>query len=99
MAPREAWVTEIPFPGHGSIIVIRVNKGQAASEPVAHRLIAALLGSISLERLACHLAIIDGEIKDGAAIFGTTPEVEAFVRSMLAELARCPWRTVQLDWD
>ena len=97
MRPREAWVTEIPFSGHGSIVLIRMRTGQADTELAARRLIASLLASISLERLTCHIAIIGPEFGDDTPIFGTTPEVETFVRSMLYELAAYPWRAVQLD--
>lgn len=97
MRPLEAWVTEIPFPGHGSVVLIRTRKGQADTEPAARRLIASLLASISLERLTCHIAVIGGEFGDDTPIFGTTPEVETFVRSMLNELHAFPWRAVQFD--
>lgn len=97
MQPREAWITEIPFPGHGSIVLIRMRKGQADTEAAARRLIATLLASISLERLTCHIAIIGGELGDDPPIFGTTPEVETFVQPMLNELAAYPWRAVQFD--
>ena len=97
MRPREAWVTEIPFSGHGSIVLIRMRTGQADTELAARRLIASLLASISLERLTCHIAIIGREFGDDTPIFGTTSEVETFVRSVLCELAAYPWRAVQFD--
>ncbi len=97
MKLREAWVTEIPFPGHGSIVLMKMRKGQADTEPAARRLIASLLASISLERLTCHIAIGGGEFEDDTPLFGTTPAVETGVRSVLIELPAYPWRAVQFD--
>jgi hypothetical protein len=96
MLPINVWMTEIPFPGHYSVIVIRAPKGMAPSRPAAARLMGNVMTRVSLERLMCHVAIIDGELATSSAVFGETPEVEWFVTTKLDELARRSWLQIEL---
>ncbi|MDH6264271.1 hypothetical protein [Bradyrhizobium sp. BR13661] len=96
MLPIIVWMTEIPFPGHYSVIVTRVPKGTAPSRPAATRLMAAAMTKVSLERLMCHVAIIDGELTARSAVYGETPEVEWFVATKFDELTRRKWLQIEL---
>lgn len=95
---RSIWTTIVPKRVGEEIIVAKVSQGSALNRWQAQRIINAIRANISLERIAADIVVMDGDPDQHTRVIGSSPDAEAFVRSIASELAAYKWQLTKLDW-
>jgi hypothetical protein len=96
---KQVWVTDIPRPSGGDIIVVKLPDGGASSRWLAQRVINAVRSKIPLSEMDRDVVIVNaGVAGDPPVIIGTTAASEQYLSALLSQIDDYPWRAMQLAW-
>ena len=79
------------------IFVVDVSDDSIQSRWHAQRVMNALRAKSPLEHIAREVVVLIGESRRRLA-FGSSPDAEAFVRSLMPQLSGYKWQSKELDW-
>lgn len=79
------------------IYVVALPQGSDASRWQAQRVINALRAKLPLRRMAADIVVLTGKPGE-LSCFGSSPDMEAFVRRLIPELKSYRWQDRELDW-
>jgi hypothetical protein len=96
---KQVWVTDIPRPSGGDIIVVKLPEGGASSRWLAQRAINAIRSKIPLSEMARDVVIVNIDVAgEPPLVIGTSPAAEQYLIAVWAEIDDYPWRMMQLSW-
>lgn len=96
---KQVWVTDIPRPSGGDIIVVRLPDGSASSRWLAQRVVNAIRSKIPLSEMDRDVVVLNAGVDtEPPRIIGTSPAAERYLSAVLSEIEDYPWRTMQLAW-
>jgi hypothetical protein len=94
---RTVWICVVPRPAHEAIFVVDVSDDSVQSRWHAQRVMNALRTTLPLEQIPREIVVLsDGPRGDFA--FGSSPNAEDFVRSLIPQLSDYKWQSKELDW-
>jgi hypothetical protein len=96
---KQVWVTDIPRPSGGDIIVVKLPEGSLSSRWLAQRVVNAVRSKIPLSEMDRDVVVIlNGVAGDPPQVAGTSPVAEHYLLALLPQIDDYPWRTMQLAW-
>ena len=94
---RTVWICVVPRPAREEIFVVDVSDDSIQSRCHAQRVINALRAKLPLEQISREVVVLSDEPR-GHLAFGSSPDAEAFVRSLMPQLSNYKWQSRELDW-
>ena len=97
---KQVWVTDVPRPSGGDIIVVKLLDGSVSSRWLAQRVVNAIRGKIPLSEMDRDVVILNSGVaaSDVPRVIGTSPAAEQYLSAVLPEIEDYPWRAMQLAW-
>jgi hypothetical protein len=94
---RKTLVTTMAGPNGADVVIIAVPDRAISSRWIADRVINAFRARTSLSLMSLDAVVIDRGTEP-PAIFGSSPQVEAFFRARSRQLEAWKWVSMTLDW-
>jgi hypothetical protein len=96
---RDTWTAHVPWPQGKSVFIVKVTKGTILDPWQVRRVINALRRKLPSEQIGTEVVVMDGEpLEQPNFMNGTSPEAEAYVRSILPKIETLSWSLTKLDW-
>ncbi|MBN8960791.1 MAG: hypothetical protein J0H71_06635 [Rhizobiales bacterium] len=94
---KRALTTFVPRPAHGVIIVVTLPDHPVQGRWHAQKIINALRAKLPLDSIEQDVVVVAGEPGGSLAALGSSPEAEAFIRAVAADLPTYKWQAKELD--
>lgn len=94
---KQALTTFVPKPGDHEIIVVTVPNHPVQGRWHAQRVINAMRAKLPLALIEQEIVVVAGEPNGPLLALGSSPEAEAFIRAIAADLPTYKWQPKELD--
>jgi hypothetical protein len=94
---KQVWVTDVPRPSGGDILVVKLPDGGASSRWLAQRVVNAVRSKIPLSEMDRDVVVLNGGA-DQPLVIGTSAAAEQYLSALLSQIDDYPWRAMQLTW-
>jgi hypothetical protein len=94
---RTVWICVVPRAAGEEVIVVDVSDDSVPGRWHAQRVMNALRATLPLEQIAREIVVLSNGSR-GDRAFGSSPNAEAFVRSLIPQLSDYKWQSKELDW-
>lgn len=94
---KQAFTTSIPRPAHDAILVVTVPGHPIQGRWHAQKVINAMRAKLPLSSLDQDVVVVAGESDSPLVALGSSPEAEAFIKAIAADLPTYNWQAKELD--